>query len=132
MSPSRMRCSLVLANDQLFELVGRVQIGVRGQIHLKQRTFGAADRGEIIVSRKRAAHLGRADVQRRHPVRLHPDAHGKGAAAENVGFLHAADRGQTRLDQSHEIIGYLVRLKNVRSKTQISGSELRIGGLELR
>ena len=51
MSPSRTRCSFVLLNHQLLELVGRVQIGVRGQIHLQERTLGAADGGEEIVSR---------------------------------------------------------------------------------
>ena len=47
-------CAFVLADDELFELVGGMQIGVRRQVYLKQRAFGAADGGEIIVSRKRA------------------------------------------------------------------------------
>ena len=121
--------SLVLANDQLFEIIRGVQIGVSGEIDLKERTLCAADSGEKIVSRKRAAHLRRADIQRCHPIRLHPDAHGESAAAQNVGFLHAADRGQSRLDQAHEIIGDLVRLENVRGETEISGGKLRIGRL---
>ena len=50
-------CALVLADDELLEMLGRMQIGVRGQIDLKQRTFGAADRGEKIVSRKRVANF---------------------------------------------------------------------------
>ena len=46
-------CAFVLAHDELLELISGMQIGVRGQVHLKERTLGAADGGEIIVSRKR-------------------------------------------------------------------------------
>ena len=51
MSPSRIEVSFVLLHDQLLELVGRVQIRVRGQIHLQERTLGIADSGKEIVSR---------------------------------------------------------------------------------
>ena len=57
MSPSLTSVSFVLADDELFELIGRMQIGVRGQVDLKQRTLGAADRGEKIVFAK--AHRAR-------------------------------------------------------------------------
>ena len=68
----------------------------------------------IIVRRQRRADLRRADIERRHPIRFQPDAHGEGAAAENLRPLHAGDRGQPRLDDAGEIIGDLVRLQNVR------------------
>ena len=122
--------SFVLTNNELFEIIRRVQIGVGGEIDLKQRTFGVADGREIIVSRQRASYLGRAHVERGHAIRFHPNPHGEGAAAENIGALHAADRGQARLDQAHEIIGHLVRLENVGSETEIGGSDLRIGRLD--
>src|SRR4029077_1438897 len=54
--------SFVLANDQFFEIVHRVQIGVGGQIDLKQRTLRVTDGREKIISRQHVAHLGRADV----------------------------------------------------------------------
>jgi hypothetical protein len=54
--------SFLLANDQFFEIIHRVQVGVRGQIDLKQRTFRVTDGREKIISRKHVAHLGRADV----------------------------------------------------------------------
>ena len=44
-------CPLVLPHDELLELIGGVQIGVRGQVHLKQRTLGVADSGEEIILR---------------------------------------------------------------------------------
>ena len=117
MSPSLTSVPLSWRTTSCLKSSDRVQIGVRGQVDLKQRTFGVADGGEKIISRKRVADLGRADVERRHPLRLHPDAHREGASAENVRFLHAADRGQTRLHQPHEIIGDFVRLQNVRGET---------------
>ena len=123
--------AFVLSNDELLEIVDRVQIGVRGQIDLKERAFGVADSREKIVSRQRVADLGGTDIQCRHPVGLHPDAHREGASAQNVGPLHAADRRQTRLHQPNKVIRDLVRLKNVRRETQISRGRLRIGGLDV-
>ena len=105
--------SFVFADNELFEIGRRVQIGVGGKIDLQERTFGAADGREIIVSGKRAAYLRRAYIQSRHPVRLHPNAHREGASAKDVGLLHTTERGQARLHQTHQIIGHLVRLKNV-------------------
>ena len=46
-------------------------------------------------------------------------------------LLHAADRGQARLDEADEIIGYLVRLKDVGGEAQIGGGELRVGRLDV-
>ncbi len=91
MSPSLIRFPLSCLHDEFLEIVGRVQVGVRGEIDLKERTLRAADRGKIVVSSQGAAHIGGADVQRRHAIRFHPDAHGKCAAAEDVGFLHATE-----------------------------------------
>ena len=57
MSPSLIEVSFVLLDHELLELVGRVQIRVRGEIDLKQRTFRVADRGQKIVSRQGVAHI---------------------------------------------------------------------------
>ena len=43
--------ALVLAHDELLELISGVQIRVRGQVHLQERTLGIADSGKEIVSR---------------------------------------------------------------------------------
>src|SRR5207248_2143851 len=42
---------LVLAHDELLELISGVQIRVRGQVHLQERTLRIADSGKEIVSR---------------------------------------------------------------------------------
>ena len=55
-------CAFVLPHNELLELVCGMQIRVRRQVHLKQRALRAADGGEVIVSRKRTAHIGRADL----------------------------------------------------------------------
>ena len=93
--------SVFLPHDQILEILApmcRSVLAVR--FDLDERALGAADRGEIIVGRQRLADLRRADVERGHPVRLEPDAHGKGAPAENLRPLHAGDRGQPRLDDA--------------------------------
>ena len=76
--------SFSLPDDELLELLRRVQVGVGRQIDLHERALGAADRGEIVVRRQRCADLRRADVQCRHLGRLQPDAHGERARAENL------------------------------------------------
>ncbi len=43
--------------------------------------------------------------------------------AENVRALDAIEGRQARLNDAREIVGDLVRLQNVRGKTQIAGSE---------
>jgi len=114
------KCAFVLADDELFELVRGVQIGVRSQIHLEQRTLRAADGRQIIIPSQCAANVSRADVQCGHPVGFHPNAHGKCASAKNIRFLHAADGGETRLHEPNEIIGHFIRLKDVGGKAKIS------------
>ena len=47
------RVPVLLADDQVLELIDRVQVGVGGQVDLKQRAFGAADGGEEVVLRQR-------------------------------------------------------------------------------
>ena len=104
-----------------------MEIGVRRQVDLDERTLGAADRGKEVVGRERLADLRRAYVERGHPFRLEPDAHGKGATAENLRPLHAGERGQPRLDDAGEIVGDLVRLQNIGGEAEIGGCELGIG-----
>ena len=122
-------CAIGLTDHQLLELLSGMQIGVRRQVDLKKRAFGASDGREIIVLGQRVPNIRGADVERSHPLRLHPDAHGEGAAPEDIRRLHASDGGQTRLHQADEIIRYLVRLENVRGETQIGRSDLGIGRL---
>src|SRR5207248_1305241 len=52
------------------------------------------------------------------------------SSAKNICFLHTADRGQTRLDQTHQVVSNFVRLKDVGGETEISGSKLRISRLD--
>ena len=112
-------CAFVLLDHQLLELVRRVQIGIRGQIHLKQRTFRAANSSQKIIFGKRGANISRRNVQCGHAFGFHPNAHRERAPAKNVRFLHAAHGGESRLHQPDEKISDLVWLENVRGKTQI-------------
>ena len=45
--------AVLLADDQLLELVDRVQIGVGGQVDLDQRALGLADGREVVVGAER-------------------------------------------------------------------------------
>ena len=124
--PQPDQSPLVLPHDQFFEIVCVVKISIGREIHLKQGAFCASDRREIIVARKGSADLRRRDVERGHAIRFHPDSHREVAAPEDVRLLHAADCGQPRLHQPHEVIRDFVWLKNVRRKAQIGRGSLRI------
>ena len=108
-----------------------MQVGVGRQVHLDVGALGAAEGREVIVVRERFSHLRGTDVERGHPVRFQPDAHGECAAAENLRALDTRDRGQTRLDDARQVIGDLVRLQNIRGEAEIGGGELRIGRLDI-
>ena len=56
------QCALVLLDHELFELIGGMQICVRGQVDLKQRAFGISDRGQEIIFRQRITNVGRRNV----------------------------------------------------------------------
>ena len=117
---------VLLANDELLELLDGVQVGVGREIDLHESALGAADRGEIVVRRKRRADLRRADVQRRHLSRFQPDAHRECARTENLAALHAGEGRQARLDHAHEVVGDFALRKSLGRKTQVRSRKLRI------
>ena len=122
---------VLLADDEVLELLDRAQIGVGRQVDLDQGALGVADGGQVVVRGERRADLRRADVERRQPVGLEPDAHREGAAAEDVGALHARDRREARLHDAHQVVRDLVLLQNLRGETQVGRGELRVGGLDV-
>ena len=104
---------VLLLHRQALELIDRAQVGVGGQIDLDVRTLALAEGGQEIVGGQCLAHLGRADVERRHAIGLEPDAHCKGAGAQDVRPLHAPDGRQAGLDNAHQVFGDLVLLQQV-------------------
>jgi hypothetical protein len=62
---------------------------------------------------------------------LEPDAHGKHAAAEHVGLLHALDGGEARLHHAVQVVGDLVLIELVGVEAQIHRRELVVAGLDV-
>ncbi len=83
--------SVCLPHGQGPELVDRLQVGVRRQVDLNVGALALPERGEEVGAGQGLAHLGGAHVEGGHPVGLEPDAHGKGAGAEDVGPLYASN-----------------------------------------
>ena len=118
---------IVLApHHQPAELLGTVQIGIGGKIHLHQRPLGAAHRRQEIIGGQGLAHLGRADAQRRQPFGLQPYPHGKGAGAEDLGPLHPGQGCQPGLHHAHQIIGDLALGQPLGGKAQVGGGKLGV------
>ena len=130
MSPSRTSDAVFLPHDQILEILApnAGRCWPSGSTWTSEPlVLPTADK--IIVGRERLAHLRRADVERGHAIGLQPDAHGKGAPAENLRALHAGDRGQPRLDDAGEVVGDLVRLQDIGGEAEIGRSELGVGRL---
>jgi hypothetical protein len=120
---------VVLVDHQAPELLNRVEIGIGGQRDLNQRTLCVADGSEEIVIGKRLPHLGGADVQCGHLVRLEPDAHGERARTEDFRALHPRNGRKPRLHDAREVVGDFRLREQVGRKAQIGGCELGVRGL---
>ena len=123
--------AVLFLDDELTEFLGRPQIGVGDEVDRHHRSLGLAERGEIVVSRQRVAHGRRGNPERRHRVRLQPDAHRERPVAENVGTLHAADGAQLRLHDARQVVGNLVLIEIGRREAEIHRRELGVRGLHL-
>jgi len=123
--------AVLLLDDELPELLGRAQIGVRDEVHRHHRPFGASERRQVVVARERLAQRRRRDAERRHLLRLQPDPHRERAVAEDVGALHAVDRAQLRLHDARQVVGDLVLIELRRREAEVDRRKLRVGRLEL-
>jgi hypothetical protein len=92
--------------------------------------LGLAHGRKGVVRGQGVAHLRRADVERGHAVGLQPGADGEGAAAQDLGALHAIDGGQARLDNANQIVGDLIVLQDGRAEGQVHRGGLRVGWLQ--
>ena len=131
MSPSRTSVPFFLPDDEVSEILDGVEVGVRRQVHLNERAFGAAEGGQKVIPPSAVRTWAGLMLRAAIALRLQPDAHRESAAAENFGALHAAERGEAGLDDSGEIIGDLVRLENIGGEAEVAGGELRIGRLDV-
>ena len=122
---------VLFPDHQPLEFLHRTQIGIGGEVDLDERTLGVAEGGQVVVGGQRLAHLGRADVVGGHAFGFEPDAHGKGAAAEDVGALHAFDGGKAGLHHPGQIIGDLVLAQDIGGETEIGRGKLAVRRLDV-
>ena len=124
--------ALLLLDDELPELLRRLQVGVRDEVDRDHRALGLARAPRGSCSGASASRTcGRRDAQRRHLVGLQPDAHGEGARAEDVGPLDAADRGELGLDDARQVVGDLVLVEVLGREAEVHRGELVVRRLEL-
>ena len=77
--------AVLLAHYEPFELIYRLQVGRRRQVHLDERALGFADRRQVVVGRERLPDLRRADVERRHSLGLEPQVLDRALSALSTG-----------------------------------------------
>ncbi len=94
--------AVALGDDQVLELLGRAQIGVREQVDLHEIALRLADRGEVVVALKRRVHIAGRKAARREPIRIDPHAHRERSAAFEGHTLHAWERRQLRLQRARQ------------------------------
>ena len=117
-------------DHQLAERLGGVERGQRVDADLGVVALHFAGGGGEVVGRQRVAHVVGADAERRHPLRVEPDAHGEGLAAEDLRVGDAVDGLQLRLDDADEIVGDLRRRHHRRIERQVHQREALPGLLD--
>ncbi len=118
--------AVTLGDDEILELLGRAQIGVRQQVDLHQVALGLTHRREVVVALQRRVHVARRQVQGGEAIRIDPDAHRDGPAAQHVHALHAGERRELRLQVAREPVGQLRDVALRRREAQV---ERRIGSI---
>ena len=73
--------AVAVGDDQVLELLGRAQVGVREQVDLHEVALGLADGGEVVVALQRRVHVAGREVERGEAIGIDPDAHRDLAAA---------------------------------------------------
>ncbi len=110
-------------DDELRKSLGRVERGAGVDRHRDQRALHLARGGDEIVGGERVAHVGRCHAQRRHAVRVEPDAHGKGLTAQDLRVGDPVDRLQLGLHDARDVVGDLSRAHPVGVERQIQQRE---------
>ena len=97
----------VVADHETPENVRIARVGNRVDVGLHQLAAGCTGGRLVVLLADCVDDIGRRNVQRGHPHRVHPDAHRVGLAAENFGRGDAAHGRQRRLHGAQQVIGYL-------------------------
>ena len=87
------------------ELLDVLQVGVGGDVGDDEIALGLAGRGLEVVGPDRRGDVVGRHAAARHPLRIEPQPHRKGLAAENIRRRHAVDGRQDRLHHAGEIVG---------------------------
>ena len=93
-------CSAFLSDDEVFEVIDGMQIGISGEINLNESAFRAPEAERKLLLPKRLTDLRRADIEGCHLLWLEPDAHGERASGQNVRALDATEGRKARLNDA--------------------------------
>ena len=86
---------------------------------LDEVALDLAGGGGEVVGGKRGAHLQRRDAERRHFLRVEPDAHGERLPAEDLRVGDAVDGLQLGLHHARQVVGDLRRGQHVAVERQV-------------
>ena len=114
-----------LFDDEIAELLGRMQAGRCGEVDLHHLALGRADAGNVVVGGERLTDVGRGQPVCGELLRIEPGAQREHLLAEQLRGLHARYGLQLGLHDAREIIGDLVRRQRIAVEPEIH----RVDGL---
>ena len=115
---------VLLLDHQLLEFFGGLQIRISDQVDGHHGPFGLTHARQVVIVLQGILDVGRRNVQGRHPVRFHPDPHGKSPGAENLGALDTIDGRQFRLNHSSQVVRDLIAAQVIGKEAEIHRGEL--------
>ena len=118
-------CTVLLADDQLPEVLDGVHVGGGRQIDADHLALGGTDGRDVVVGRDRVIHIIRGDAVRRHALRVEPGAQRELATADDFRGLYAGQCVEFGLDDPLQVVRQRVVRQRVADKADVH----RIGRL---
>ena len=118
-----------IGDDQVFELHGRAQVGIRQQVDLHEVAFRSTDGRQEVVALEGCLHVSGREVERGEAIGVDPDSHGDLTAALEGDPLDTGQRRELGLQRAQQPIrdGRHAALR--RGKAEIEGCVGAIGAL---
>ncbi len=114
--------ALLLLDDELLELLGRLEVGVGDEVDRHHRALGRAERGEVVVGGQQRRTPGTARC--RAPPSARASARCAWRRCARPGCRRAARRvtaEQLRLHDARQVVGDLVLVEVLRGEPDVHG-----------
>ena len=113
------QCPVLLLDDEILELLCRVQIRTGREVNADHLALGRTDPGQVIVVLQCGRDILCGDAGRGKLARIEPGTQRVLAAAQQFRLLHAGDGLQLGLNHADHVVGDLVGLQRVAVEAEV-------------